>query len=138
MDIQNDKFNELCKALGSNYAAVAYITKLARKKMSSRNYQMLESEAISWVLTGVEPKVRKKIDIRAHFEYNIVEDILCLVDDVAVCKLVRKSYGESLKRHHLIYCYHSTLDKGRRSRVRILTRMIWYNITQEGGYTYGE
>lgn len=129
------EFDALAAALGSPYAAVNYISKAARRKMKQHNNIILESEAISWVLTGEEPRARKcksLYDISHDLPY--LEEILCYVDDEDVCESVRESYKESLGAHHLIYCYHNNLDEFRKSRVRILTRMIWYNIQQEGGF----
>lgn len=129
------EFDALAAALGSPYAAVNYIAKSARKKLKESNNGILESQAISWVLTGKEPKVHRRMPVyNSSLNIPYVDEVLCYVDDEEVCESVRESYNESLLAHHLIYCYHNNLDEFRKSRVRILTRMIWYNIQQEGGF----
>ena len=127
------EFDNLADELGSPYAAVNYVAREARKRMNSIEYPIQESEAISWVLTGEKPKAKGRKRISFDYYIHILDDILSEVDDIEVCKSVRESYAESLKVHHLIYCYHTDLDDARKARVRILSNMVWYNIQQEGG-----
>lgn len=129
-----DRFNQLAEVLGSPYAAVNYLANLARKLLIDNNNQILESQAITWALTGEAPKIeRKKITKVDTSNMCGIDEVLCYVDDDEVCESVRNSYHQSLKSHHLIYCYHNSLDEYRKARVRILVRMIWYNIQSEGG-----
>ena len=125
------EFDQLAAALGSTYAAVDYIAKSARRKLKVTNNRILESEAISWVLTGVSPKLRNRIDDVSHIPANYVDEILCYVDNENICNSVRDSYAASIQVRHLIYCYQKDLDKHEQSRVRILLRMVWYNIISE-------
>ena len=128
------EFDQLAEALGSTFAAVNFIAKLAREKREQSNYSLLESEAISWVLTGKEPPKNRypKSDILHHvFE---ISDLLSEIDDEEVAESVWQSYEISLKEHHLIYQYQEGMCEGQKARVRILSRMIWYNIQQEGRF----
>lgn len=127
----NDEFNRLANKLGSRYGAVNYIAQEARRRRSESDYTMLESEAISWVLTGNKPptRARSKVDISTNI--SMVQDILSEIEDDNVRASVYASYKQSLKVGHLIYCYHESLDEGQQSRVRVLMKMIWYNIKQE-------
>lgn len=129
------EFDELANQLGSPYAAVDYVAKTARKLMKEVEYPIQESEAISWVLTGEKPEAKGRKRSSFDWPINIVDDILSGVDDKEVCSSVRESYQESMKVHHLIYCYHTELDDARKARVRILLNMVWYNIQQEGGFS---
>lgn len=133
------EFDQLAASIGSTYAAVNYVAKSARDKIAHTDGHVLESEAISWVLTGEEPKVRNKTEeIERWYLQNYIDDMLSEVDDIDVAQAVRDSYAASMEQHHLIYSYPEHLDENRKSRVRILTRMIWYYIKNEGGYINGE
>jgi len=123
-----DYFEQLSKQCGSPYAAVNFIAKSARNKLLEVNNQILDSEAISWVLTGIAPEIKKRHKVYYlngnHISY--LDDVLSCVDDVEVCQSVRDSYFISCKANHLIYSYNPELDNDRQARVRVLTRMIWF------------
>lgn len=127
------EFDALADKLGSTYAAVNYIAKSARQKRKQVDNRILESEAITWALTGIQPKLRRVCKVAEWGTLNYLDEVLSYVDDENVAQSVRESYSESAKVHHLIYCYHSDLNESQKSRVRVLTRMIWYNIQEEGG-----
>ena len=128
------EFDLLAEKLGSPYAAIHYISQSARKKRQQVDNRILESEAITWALTGVQPKLRKRVrNISDEYNLSYLDEVLSYVDDDEVCTSVRESYSQSVKSHHLIYCYHNNLDEDRKARVRVLTKMVWYNIEQEGG-----
>lgn len=132
--MQKREFDALADKIGSPFAAVNYIAQSARKKRQEVDNRILESEAITWAVTGIQPKLRKKIPkVADWYNLSLIDEVLSYVDDEQVAISVRESYNESAKVHHLIYCYHKGLDESRKARVRILTRMIWYNIQQEGG-----
>lgn len=123
-----EQFDKLALQLGSPYAAVNFVAKSARNKLLATNNQILDSEAISWVLTGIAPELRKR---RKIYDYSVtiryIDDVLACVDDEEVCECVRNSYEQSLESKHLIYSYNNELDDDRKARVRVLTRMIWFN-----------
>lgn len=128
------EFDALADKLGSTYAAVNYIAKSARQKRNQVDNRILESQAITWVLTGIQPKLSKRaINISDWANLNYLDEVLSYVDDENVCVSVRASYSKSAELHHLIYCYHTDLNDSQKARVRVLTRMIWYNIQEEGG-----
>lgn len=129
------EFDLLADKLGSPFAAVNYVAKSARKLRKEIEYPILESEAISWAITGEKPKANGRKHSYSQYDINILDDILSEVDDDEVSQSVRNSYEESLQAHHLIYCYHTNLDESRKARVRVLLNMIWYNIKSEGGFT---
>lgn len=124
-----DKFNKLADVFGSNYAAIRYLANSARQLMLKDTTQLLDSQALTWAITGEKP-VTKHINITLLDKYNInkLEDVLCYVDDEDVCQDVRTSYEESLKSKHLIYCCNRTTNEYQQARVRVLVRIIWYNL----------
>lgn len=136
---QIEQFEQLSAALGSTYAAVRFITIEARKTSRRYNYQLLDSESISWVLTGEKPnsairyeqeiKEKKRIQsLSTKYILSVVDEKLCYVDDKSVCKSVRASIKASREARHLVYVYIDLDDDYQHSRVRILTRMIWYSL----------
>lgn len=126
---QHALFEKYVKALGSKFAAVVYVSKLARQRAKSVDNCILESEALSWVLTGVEPKAvaiwRTRKNKKEELAKVYAKDRLMYVEDIDVRSAVEDSIDESIKGSHLIYLYNNVRDKDRQARVRILSRMIW-------------
>lgn len=126
-----DKFHKLEHKLGSPYAAVNYISSEARKLASKYDNVILHSEAIDWVITGEKPKIISgvgKLSTKLNYVKSYIDEILCYVDDASVCESVRYSIDASRSSNHLIYVYKDVPDESRQARVRVLTRMIWYNL----------
>lgn len=120
-----DEFKQLEEKLGSKYLAINYVSTLARKLKKSVDDCISESEAITWALTGEKPEIRKKTN---YIDYSSLDEVLCYVDDVDVCESVRMSYMKSLKEKHLLYRYKEGINYYQKARVRILVRMVWYNM----------
>lgn len=127
------RFRELTNQLGSPYAAVNYISSEARKLANKYDNIILHSEAIDWVVTGEMPDILKNNKYKRipHRKSNLrsyMDELLSYVDDEAVCESVRYSIYASKSSNHLIYVYKDVSDESRQTRVRVLTRMIWYNL----------
>lgn len=120
------EFDEISRRLGNRYAATMAVAKEARRRGEMSKQSILESHSITWVLTGVEPtkfddginKIRRKLES--------VEDILNYVSDRNIVKSVTESIGMSKSEGHLIYRYKNSLSEEEKTRVRILTNIIWY------------
>lgn len=115
---------------GSVYGAINYVAKRARKLASESEDQILDSHALSWAITGVRPEPRKyhrpaDIVSNAKTQEEYLDDLLCYIDDEDVKLSVSESYRCCITCGHLIYFYTEGLDEARRSRVRILTNMVW-------------
>ena len=130
LDLQA-RFNVIAEALGSRFAAVNYVSSLARKLCLDTNNEVLQSQAITWAITGEKPAyTTHKISIdklNQEYQYSL-DEVLCYVDNEEVCDSVRLSYNKSLEAHHLIYLYSDGLSEYDKPRVRILLRIIWYNL----------
>lgn len=124
--IGQDEFERIERKLGNKYAATMAVAKEARRRAKKSKESILESHSITWVLTGKEPtrpdshinKIKRKLES--------VEDILNYVSDRRIVKSVTESIGMSKSEGHLIYRYKSSLTDEDRTRVRILTNIIWY------------
>lgn len=115
---------------GSTYQAIQHLSKVARKKLKEVDNNIQDSQALTWALTGLEPDVKQNMKDKVYhskkfYQEEYMDDMLCYVDDEEVCESVRESFRASKKVNHLIYVYNHTLDEHRKSRVRILTRMVW-------------
>ena len=128
----NEHFNEIVsKFNGNTYQAVQYIQKQSRKLLEYTDNRITDSEAIAWVLTGEKPdyESRKTFnEITAKYEDAYVDEILCYIDDKQVCESIRLSISKSKKSKNLVYRYTKGLDESKKSRVRVVTRIIWYNL----------
>ncbi len=137
-------FEEKTKQLGSIYAAVNHIAKKARNLEECYDNKILSSEALTWVMTGEEPKilsVLKDIDKkRLTDEVRTMEEYLIYIDDMDVRYAVQDSIEESINHKYLTYQYGLIDDEPRKARIRVLCNMIWQNIyliKKEGLTNYG-
>ena len=124
------KFNDYVEAFGGNtFAAILYVSNIARHRAKSVHNCITESQAISWVITGVEPKMlRKNLEyrkIRKTLDLRYAEDRLIYIDDKLVREATRETILESRKQKHLIYKYKDIFDEPHKARVRILSNIIW-------------
>lgn len=128
----DSQFNRYKKKLGSEFAAVLYISNLARKKLTSVDNVILESEAIAWASSGVPPKDIDKYtqqkSRRAHQDLDYVKDRLSYVLDEGVRQAVLSTLETSTL--HLIYIYNDVDDPFRQARIRILSNLIWDELRQ--------
>ena len=115
---------------GNKYVALQALMEQAKKLVVQYDYVLLDSEAISWVLTGERPKILdeyERIQTQKQYrKYADVSDFVSDVDDKAVRDSVIASIQATRKARHLIYLYKQQLTAGQQARVRILTRMFWY------------
>lgn len=116
---------EICES--NKYKAVIYISKLARHRRKLVNYVITESEAITWVISGVKPdNLYNRIKNNKKLKNEGVlppYDRLVYINDKEVVECVKISVKHS-SYNHLVYIYNEIKDKHRQARVRILTNMI--------------
>ena len=128
----SENFNRIVsKFNGNRYKAVQYIQKESRRLLEYTDNRITDSEAITWVLTGEKPdyESRKTFnEITAKYEDAYVDEVLCYIDDKQICESIRLSISRSKKSKNLVYRYTKGLDDNQKSRVRVVTRMIWYNL----------
>lgn len=139
-----DYFEQKTTQLGNRYAAVNYIAHKARTLEESFDNKILSSEALSWVMTGQEPKILstlKDIDKKKlSDEIRTMEEYLIYIDDMDVRYATQDSIEESINKKHITYLYNNIEDEPRKARVRVLSNMIWQNIyllKKEGINPYG-
>lgn len=127
-------FEELAEKCGSKYLAVNYLARCARRLASYHDVSLIESELLTWALTGNKPKLDltryKRTD---DIEILNIRDCLSYIEDDEVKEEVIRLYRRSILHHHLIYEQSGRLGPYRSSRVNILLRMIWSDFIFTGG-----
>lgn len=127
-------FEELCLAFnGNRYAAVVHVATAARNLLTQYHNAILESQAISWVLTGVVPEGigdPSKPKKRRVWARSYISQVLEYVTDKEVREAVQDTILESTKEFCLHFVYNDVDDEPRRSRIRILSRMAWVEISK--------
>lgn len=128
------EFKKYESALGSTFAAIKYISALARQRRASVHNCITESQAIAWVISGVEPDNVKlyyhNLKLRRQRARTYKNDRLSYIEDTEVRNSVSFSLDQSKEVGHLIYCYQDIYDESRKARVRILCNMIWDELRQ--------
>lgn len=113
--------------IGNKFKAVIYISKLARHRRELVHSVITESQAISWVITGIEPKgLYECINRHLKLKNEVIlppYDRLQYIDDKEIVECVKLSVKHS-NHTHLVYVYNEITDKNKQSRIRILTNMI--------------
>lgn len=116
---------------GNVYKAVYELGQAAAKRVKDCNNKISNAEGISWVLNGHKPDYEHR---RAYWDTKkaIIEEYIAtnleLIYDKKICKCVRSSVWNSLNHRYLLYDYKGVDDESRRARIRILTKLIWYEI----------
>lgn len=127
------EFNKHANKCQNKYLATLYIASAARKLLKKYDNALLESEALTWIIRGVNIKVLKqvqRIQSRRSFQLSYIDEVLCYVDDTDIKEGVRSSIVASKHARNLVYIYNvSNIHK--QARIRILTRIIWYELFPE-------
>lgn len=115
------------KLIGNRFKAVIYISKLARHRRELVHCVITESQAITWVISGIKPEgLYDCINNHLKLKNGVVlppYDRLQYIDDKELVECVKLSVKYS-KITHLVYIYNEITDKNKQSRIRILTNMI--------------
>lgn len=123
-------FQHFENAFGNKYLAVKMLAKICRKLGAEKSdYHISESKLMQWVLTGDCPYSKKEMDIRKLISDNIddINEYLSYVDDEEIQETVKLLYKKSVRLHCLQTCTDKCISPGKRSRINILLRMIWYH-----------
>lgn len=112
------EFEKLALKVGSRFLAVNMISSEARRLAKSVDNKILDSEAITWALTGNMPD----FPVKKKKQKSSMYDILSEVSDERIVKSVIQSVKHS--KEYIEFFYDKTLTTDERARVRILTRII--------------
>lgn len=131
----SDKFAKIAQEINNPYALSLYVAKLCRSLCTEYSV-LLESEAISWIVSGVKPDIlsqphRNISEIPMENIQTTINDAIEYVNDFTVQQNVIASIRYSISNHHLIYVYNDIYDANVKARIRILVRMVWYQLKKE-------
>lgn len=125
------KTEELIKKFGSQYAATVHVATKARKLKESSYNVILDSQAVVWAITGEPPEnLGESIKKRIQQEEGISQEdrikaILDSIDEDDIRVAVINSCKLSSRSKQIAFDYNGIKDKGKRTRVRILTKLAF-------------
>lgn len=110
------------------YSEVVRVMRSAREIATLCDGKILHSEAITHVVNGTEPAHVFVSDFRDEYEAYHIRELFCYIDDKEVCDAVYDSFYVSKKKRNLTYIYNHIKDDSRKTRVRVLTRILWFKL----------
>lgn len=122
---------EIIERYGSAFLAVNCIAMKARKLKEQCYGVIQDSEAVEWAMSGDPPaKLDATLQRRVQKEEGVSEDdrlnsILDSIEEKDIRQAVLKSFKLSKQRHQVMFDYNGIKDRGIRTRIRILTKMIY-------------
>lgn len=131
----SDEFAKIVQKINNPYALSLHVAKLCRSLCTEYSV-LLESEAISWIVSGVKPDIlsqphRNISEMPIENIQTTINDAIEYVNDFKVQQNVIASIRYSISNHHLIYVYNDIYDAHVKARIRILVRMVWYQLKKE-------
>lgn len=126
MTTNSPTWDKLIHKYGNEYQAVIALSNLARGKSAQVYYQILDSEAIEWVLTGIPPKpVQNEVNKPSSDKFQYIREILGQIQDSDILHSVKSSLRISAQTAALCYVYAEGTNKYQQQRIRIICNMIW-------------
>lgn len=135
MNISSPVFDKLEELLGSRYAAVNWIAELTDQIYDEYCGHLSKSEIMSWILEDKKPKNLATAKYRARYsgidKFNSEIDYLNYVSDKDVVLSVRETLNESVLHKNLTYIYLGELQESQKSRIRVISNILWARIKEE-------
>ena len=130
MSLQDDfEFRKALEYSSNQYGILKSVQHQARELSEKYDNKILHSEAITHVIHDTLPDIGYIYE--DEYEARQIRELFCYIDDKAITDAVYDSYYESKSRHKLTFIYNSIADEGMKSRVRVLTRILWYKILKD-------
>ena len=126
MTIHSPTWDKLVQTYGNEYQAVIALANLARSKAAQVDYQILDSEAIEWVLTGTLPNpLQNEVNKPPSNKFQYIREILGQIQDSNILSSVKSTLRISAQNAALCYVYAEGTNMYQQQRVRIICNMIW-------------
>lgn len=122
------KFRKQLETSTTVYSDVMQVVRQARRLANKYDNMILHSEAITHVINHTLPDKTLLTKNNHDYDAQLLKEAFCYIDDQDICNAVYDSFYESNKRKNLIYIYNGITDESIKSRVRVITRMLWYQI----------
>ena len=137
LDEQNKLFyTKYIKPNETEFDAINRLANQANEVISNTNYILDSSEALTYCLTHEFPSnMNGRISLRQarnKYLFSYVKNSVSQIEDTDVRNSVIQTVNKSLIKNKLEFVYIN-LSKGQKSRVRIISRMLWYNLYPELG-----
>lgn len=138
LDIQSKKFyDKYMQDTDNVFEAINQFSEDANELRKKHKNLLACNEALSATLSGILPsnlEERKTLKhLKNKYLQRYVSSVLADVDDIEVKLSVLQSINRSQLSNSLEYEYLDSLTSSQQARVRILTRLIWFNIHLEVG-----
>lgn len=104
------------------------VSNQARSLADRSGNSILHSEAISMVLKGEQTDIISDDELIDEYESKYIKELFMYIDDKDIKDAVYDSFYDSKLKKNLVYVYNNISDVHKKARVRILTRMLWYNL----------
>ena len=117
---------------GTRFAAINLAIHEARHKMQVVSHPILDSEALSWVISGSPPEsifMNNSTDILSRIR-DYVYDNTSYMSNIDIQEAVLDSILTSYEYGYLIYVYHDIPDVYY-SKVRVATNKLWGSLYSE-------
>lgn len=121
------------KLTGTKFGAAMYVAHLARNYAEAHDNYTLHSEAVTWALTGEVPKSAKDYENGRYRSRERTDalDRVKYIDDREVRDAVYATIRDSRANSHLIYNYNGVQDASKRSRIRVVSNIVWDQLVRE-------
>lgn len=104
---------------------------------ASYQTRLSSSEALSSLLTHSFPKNldRRKFvkDSDTRYVKAYIREVLSQIDDYEIRISVLQTLNHSMSEKNLVFVYLDKLSDAQRARVRIISRLVWYNLYPKKG-----
>ena len=138
LDVQAKLFDELyVEDCGGNvFEAICKFSTDAEKVKAKTEGRLSNSEALSAVLNKALPENtfnRQRVETMEQlYIERYIREVLSQIDDIAVRYSVSQTLQKSKAEKNLVFTYLDALSPAQRARVRIISKLVWYNLYPKG------
>lgn len=113
----------------SIYELVNEVASKARKLAEDTDNVILHSESLSYICRELDIDM-SQFKRLTDYEERYLREQFCYIDDPAVKDSVRESFKRSKESGKLTFVYCDVASKSKRSRIRVITRMLYYTLVR--------
>ena len=113
----------------SIYELVNEVASKARKLAEDTDNVILHSESLSYICRELDIDM-SQFKRLTDYEERYLREQFCYIDDPAVKDSVRESFKRSKESGKLTFVYCDVASRSKRSRIRVITRMLYYTLVR--------
>ena len=113
----------------SIYELVNEVASKARKLAEDTDNVILHSESLSYICRELDIDM-SQFKRLTDYEERYLREQFCYIDDPSVKDSVRESFKRSKESGKLAFVYCDVASKSKRSRIRVITRMLYYTLVR--------